>query len=43
MSLKALNGSEEIMKYSREAIPSEVIKGSIEVKSTVDADCRPVL
>ena len=43
MSLKTLNGSEEVMKYSRKAIPSEVIKGSIEVKSTVDADCRPVL
>jgi len=43
MSLKALNGSEEVMKYSREAIPSEVINGSIEVKSTADTDCRPVL
>ena len=43
MSLKALNGSEEVMKYSRKAIPSEVIEGCIEVKSAVDADCRPVL
>lgn len=43
MSLKALNGSEEVMKYSREVIPSEVINGSIEVKSTADTDCRPVL
>lgn len=43
MSLKALNGSEEVMKYSREAIPSEVIEGSIEVKSAVDMDYRPVL
>ncbi len=43
MSLKALNGSEEVMKYYRDAIPSEVIEGSIEMKSAVDADCGPVL
>lgn len=43
MSLKALNGSEEVMTYSRNTIPSEVIEGSVEMKSDADIDCRPVL
>jgi len=43
MSLKALNGSEEVMTYSRKTIPSEVIEGSVEIKSDADIDCRPVL
>ena len=43
MTLKAMNGSDEVMGYSREAIPSEIIDGSITVKSASDGGCRPVL
>ena len=35
MTLTALNGSEEIMAYTRESVPSEVKDGCIEVKSSL--------
>lgn len=43
MTMKALNGSDELMDYYREAIPSEIIDGSIIVKSAYGADFSPVL
>ena len=35
MTLTALNGSKEVMTYVREAVPSEVIEGCIEVRSSL--------
>ena len=35
MKLTALNGSEEVMTYVREAVPAEVKEGCIEVKSSL--------
>ena len=35
MTFTALNGSEEVMAYTRESVPSEVKEGCIEVKSSL--------
>lgn len=35
MTLTALNGSEEVMTYFREAVPAEVKEGCIDVKSSL--------
>ena len=42
MKLTAKNGSKEVMTYTRETIPTEVLEGSV-VRSVVDADMMPIL
>ncbi len=42
MKLTAKNGSKEVMTYTRETIPAEVLEGSV-VRSVVDADMMPIL
>lgn len=42
MKLTAKNGSKEVMTYTRESIPAEVLEGSV-VRSVVDADMMPIL
>ena len=42
MKLTAKNGSKEVMTYTRETIPAEILEGSV-VRSVVDADTMPIL
>lgn len=42
MKLTAKNGSKEVMTYTRESIPAEVLEGSV-VRSVVDTDMMPIL
>ena len=42
MKLTAKNGSEEVMTYTRETIPAEILEGSV-VRSVVDAAMQPIL
>ena len=42
MKLTAKNGSKEVMTYTRETIPAEVLEGSV-VRSVVDTDMQPIL
>lgn len=42
MKLTAKNGSKEVMTYTRETIPAEVLEGSV-VRSVVDAAMQPIL
>lgn len=42
MKLTAKNGSKEVMTYTRETIPAEILEGSV-VRSVVDADMMPIL
>ena len=42
MKLTAKNGSKEVMTYTRETIPAEILEGSV-VRSVVDADMIPIL
>ena len=38
MTLTAQNGSDEVMNYTREAIPEDVKEGSIVVRSVMEED-----
>ena len=42
MKLTAKNGSKEVMTYTRETIPAEILEVSV-VRSVVDADMMPIL
>lgn len=42
MKLTAKNGSKEVMTYTRETIPAEILEGSV-VRSVVDTDMMPIL
>ena len=41
--MTALNGSEDVMKYAREAIPAEITDDATDVKSADTDNGRPVL
>ena len=43
MTMTALNGSEDVMKYIRQAIPHEVKQNLFEMKSAGNGDDRPLL
>lgn len=42
MKLTAKNGSKEVMTYTRETIPAEILEGSV-VRSVVDTAMQPIL
>lgn len=43
MTLTAENGSNEVMTYVRESIPSDIIDGSITTRSAEESEAKPIL